>query len=25
MHYPDFGIAGMYVEQAGPGDLSKCG
>jgi hypothetical protein len=23
MHYPDFGIAGMYVEQQGPGDLSK--
>src|SRR5450755_536015 len=23
MHYPDFGLAGMYVEQTGPGDLSK--
>ena len=23
MHYPDFGIAGMYVEQTGPNDLSK--
>jgi hypothetical protein len=23
MHYPDFGIAGMYVEQTGAGDLSK--
>ncbi len=23
MHYPDFGIAGMYVEQQGPNDLSK--
>ncbi|HVS40512.1 MAG TPA: hypothetical protein VMS17_33450 [Gemmataceae bacterium] len=23
MHYPDFGIAGMYVEQQAPNDLSK--
>jgi hypothetical protein len=23
MHYPDFAIAGMYVEQTGAGDLSK--
>ncbi len=23
MHYPDFAIAGMYVEQHGPNDLSK--
>ncbi len=23
MHYPDFGIAGMYVEQTAAGDLSK--
>src|SRR5262249_41428535 len=23
MHYPDYGIAGMYVEQQGPGDLSQ--
>src|SRR5438874_4928513 len=23
MHYPDFGIAGMYVEQQKDGDLSK--
>jgi hypothetical protein len=23
MHYPDFGVAGMYVEQTGAGDLSK--
>ena len=23
MHYPDFAVAGMFVEQAGPGDLSK--
>jgi hypothetical protein len=23
MHYPDFGIAGMYVEQQGANDLSK--
>jgi hypothetical protein len=23
MHYPDFGVAGMYVAQQGPNDLSK--